>query len=177
MKAIVVYESHWGNTASVAKAIAGGLGPDAKAVNTDEASAEVLADVDLLVVGAPVMGFRLPTDQMRDEIAADPGKGPTPPDVSHPSMRDWLDALPDGHACAAVFETRIWWSPGGATGAIGKGLQHHGYYEVAPAERFVVKGTYGPLRDGEIERARSWGERLATTMAARDLQLARAHAS
>ena len=156
MKAIVVYESHWGNTASIAEAIAAGLGDDARALNTDEATPDVVAGIDLLVVGAPVMGFRLPTDEMRNQIAGDPGKGPTPPDVSHPSMRDWLEAMPDGHACAAVFETRIWWSPGGATGAIGKGLLHHGYYQVADPERFVVKGTYGPLRDGEVERATKW---------------------
>ncbi len=29
MKTIVAYESYWGNTASVARAIAEGLGPDA----------------------------------------------------------------------------------------------------------------------------------------------------
>ena len=28
MKAVVVYESHWGNTAEVARAIASGLGPE-----------------------------------------------------------------------------------------------------------------------------------------------------
>ena len=26
--------------------------------------------------------------------------------------------------------------------------------------RFVVRGKYGPLRDGELERARAWGEEL-----------------
>ncbi len=172
MKAIVVYESHWGNTASIAAAIATGLGPDVKALDTDEATREVLADLDLIVVGAPVMGFRLPTDQMREQIASDPGKGPTPADVSHPSMRDWLEALPDGHAGAAVFETRIWWSPGGATGTIEKGLLHHGYYQLADPERFVVKGTYGPLRDGEIERARQWGAQLAAKVSSREPELA-----
>lgn len=160
MKAVVVYESHWGNTASIAEAIATGIGPGAKALNTGQASPEEVMDADLLVVGAPLMGFRLPTDEMRKQIAADPGKGPTPADVSHPSMRDWLEALPDGHAGSATFETRIWWSPGGATGAIGKGLLHHGYYQIADPEHFVVKGTYGPLRDGELERAKHWGEQL-----------------
>ena len=32
MKVIVVYESHYGNTAAVAKAIAQGFGPDAQAL-------------------------------------------------------------------------------------------------------------------------------------------------
>ena len=37
MNAIVVYESHWGNTAAIASAIAEGIGPDAKAMSTAEA--------------------------------------------------------------------------------------------------------------------------------------------
>jgi hypothetical protein len=28
-----------------------------------------------------------------------------------------------------------------------------GYRPVAKAERFVVQGKYGPLKDGEVERA------------------------
>jgi flavodoxin len=38
MKAIVVYESYWGNTAAVARAIAEGLGPDARAISTGSLS-------------------------------------------------------------------------------------------------------------------------------------------
>jgi len=34
----------------------------------------------------------------------------------------------------------------------------------AKRQRFLVKGTYGPLRDGELERARGWGGELAQTM-------------
>ena len=28
------------------------------------------------------------------------------------------------------------------------------------AEKFVVQDKYGPLREGELDRARAWGERL-----------------
>ena len=42
MKAIVVYESHWGNTAAVARAIAEGIGPDAHVLSTDEATAAAI---------------------------------------------------------------------------------------------------------------------------------------
>jgi hypothetical protein len=80
-------------------------------------------------------------------------------------MRSWLDALPEGHGRSAAFETRIWWSPGGATGAIGRGLERKGYRLVAKAHRFLVTGGYGPLRDGELERARIWGTELAKAMA------------
>ena len=69
MKAVVVYESHWGNTAAVARAIASGLGPDTPVLATDEATGSVLADADLIVAGAPVIAFRLATDSMRERIA------------------------------------------------------------------------------------------------------------
>jgi len=65
------------------------------------------------VAGAPVLSFRLPTEQMRSSLLRTELRAPTPPDVSHPSMRAWLEALPHGHGAGAAFETRISWSPGG----------------------------------------------------------------
>ena len=164
MKAVVVYESLWGNTAAIARAIAEGIGPEARALSTAEASAAAIADVDLIVAGAPVLAFRLPSDQMRQNLGANPGKAPAAPNLSHPSMRSWLDALPKGHGGFAVFETRIWWSPGGSTTAIARGLERVGYRPIAKPKRFIVKGAYGPLRDGELERARRWGADLARAM-------------
>ena len=161
MKAVVVYESLWGNTAQVAAAIAEGIGPDAQALSTTEATAGALADVELIVAGAPLLGFQLPTEQMRATIAASPGNGPTRPDISHPPLRSWLDTLPEGHGRAAAFETRIWWSPGSATKTILGSLEKAGYVPAGKGQRFIVKGKYGPLRDGEIERARQWGTQFA----------------
>jgi hypothetical protein len=165
MKAVVVYESLWGNTAAIARAIAEGIGPEARALSTAEATATAIADANLIVAGAPVLAFSLPSEKMRENLRANPGRAPTAPDLSHPSMRSWLDALPQGHGRSAAFETRIWWSPGGATAAIGRGLERAGYHPVAKAHRFMVKGAYGPLRDGELERARLWGTELAKAMA------------
>lgn len=164
MKAIVVYESLWGNTAAIARAIAECIGPGAKALSTAEADETELADVDLIVAGAPVIAFRLPSEQIRRNLGVNPGKAPAAPDLSHPSMRSWLEALPKGHGRFAVFETRLWWSPGGSTKAIARGLERAGYREVAAAKRFIVKGGYGPLREGELERARAWGAELARAM-------------
>lgn len=162
MKALVVYESHWGNTAAVARAIADGIGPDTKCMTTDAATPAVIAEAELVVAGAPVIGFALARDAMRDSIRRDEANAPTPPDVSHPSLRSWLEGLPHttGRASAA-FETRIWWSPRGATGDIEQRLRKAGYRTVARAHKFVVEDKYGPLRDGELERARRWGEELA----------------
>jgi hypothetical protein len=165
VNAVVVYESHWGNTEAIARAVAEGIGPEARALTTDEASASSIAEADLIVAGAPVIGFSLASDKMRDSMANGSSKTPSPPDLSHPSMRSWLRGLPPGRGCSAAFETRIWWSPRGATGDIERGLRSAGYVPVAKAAKFVVEGSYGPLRDGELERARQWGAELKETLA------------
>jgi hypothetical protein len=166
VKAVVVYESHWGNTEAVARAIADGIGSDARALNTDEATGAVIAGADLVVAGAPVIAFALPREGTRRQLASDI-KAPRPADVSHPLLRSWLDALPAGHGWGAAFETRIWWSLRGATGTIEAKLKRAGYRRLAKSERFIVAGGYGPLRDGELERARQWGAALAAALGAR----------
>jgi hypothetical protein len=163
MKAIVVYESLWGNTAAIARAIAEGLGPEARALSTAEATAAEIAGAGLIVAGAPVMAFSLPTEQIRQNQARNPGKAP-PPDMSHPSMRAWLGALPAAQGRFAAFETAFRWSPGGATGGITRGMEHAGYRQVAKRQRFIVtKGGREALRPGEVEKARAWGAELART--------------
>ena len=166
MRAIVVYESHWGNTAAIARAIAEGIGPEVCALSTAEATGEVVAGADLIVAGAPLLGFSLPTESMLKGIAGNANRDPVAPDLSHPSMRSWLDALPKGASHAASFETRIWWSPGSAAKAILGKLEALGYRPVAKAQRFIVQGKYGPLRDGELERAKAWGAALAQALSA-----------
>ena len=161
MKAVVVYESLWGNTASVARAIAEGIGPDARALSTAEADGEALDGAELIVGGAPLLGFTLPTDGMRETIRTSHENPPKPPDLSAPSMRSWLSTVPNGSGRCAAFETRIWWSPGSAAKKIDAGFQAAGFSSVAKPQKFVVTGRYGPLRDGELERAREWGAQLA----------------
>ncbi len=161
MKAVVVYESHWGNTAAIARAIAEGIGCDARALTTDEAVGRELTGADLVVAGAPVMAFGLPREAMRDKVAESDGAA-APPDVSHPVLRTWLDGLPRAsHVRAAAFDTRMRWTPRGAYGTIESKLRHAGYDIAAKGRGFVVQGTYGPLRDGELDRARAWGRELA----------------
>ena len=166
MKAVVVFESHWGNTAAVARAIAEGIGPETPALTTDEATGAAIAGVDLIVAGAPVMAFTLPSDRVLAGMAKAEAKPDEPaPDLSHPSMRIWLDRLPHGTGRGAAFETRLWWSPGGATGAIERGLAEAGYRRLEKGRKFVVTGGTGPLRDGELDAARAWGAELARSLA------------
>lgn len=66
---------------------------------------------------------------------------------------------------AAAFDTRInkpHWLVGWPARAVEKRLRRLGFRVVAPSQRFYVAGTPGPLLDGEAERARRWGEKLAS---------------
>jgi len=159
-----VYESLWGNTARIAGAVAEGIGPEVRALSTAEATAAMIAGVDLIVAGAPVLGFKLPSEKMRESIRANPGKAPAPPDLSHPAMRAWLDALPAGHGHSAAFDTRVRGPFGSAAPAIAEVLEQAAYVSIAKPVGFVVGGRFGPLRDGEVERARDWGAELAKAL-------------
>ena len=164
MKALIVYESHWGNTAAIARAIAEGFGPEAQALSTAEAAGASMTGVGLIVAGAPLLGFSLPTEAMLKGMASNAGRDPTPPDLSHPAMRSWIETLPAGNGHAATFETRIWWSPGSAAKAILGRLTSLDYRPLAKPQRFIVQGKYGPLRDGELAKAKAWGAELAQAL-------------
>lgn len=163
MDAVVVYESFWGNTAEVARAIAEGIGPEARVLSTDEATDAVLAPAHLIVVGAPILGFSLASDGMRQQISHD-AKAPAPADLSHRSMREWLESVPSGEARYATFETGFKWSPGSAARKIAHALEDAGYIQLTKPERFLITGTYGPLDEGEAARAREWGAALTVAM-------------
>jgi hypothetical protein len=145
MKAIVVYESLWGYTAAIARAIAEGLGPEARAISTAEASSEVIADADLLVAGAPVHSLGIPSDTTREWARTGSlGPGGAPPDLSHPMMRTWLDKLPKGHGRSAAFDTRVEsWYGHGAAPKILHGLKRAGYRPIAKVRGFFAEGLLG----------------------------------
>jgi len=161
MKAVVVFESHWGSTAAIARAISEGLGPEATVFSTADAVGTPMEGVDLIVAGAPLLGFRLPNEKMLEGVRSSIKKAPTPPDLSRPLLRAWLAGLARGKGWAAAFETGFRLSPGGATSTILRELERAGYRRLAKGKRFVVKGAYGPLRNGELERAQLWGVELA----------------
>ena len=161
MKAVVVYESLWGSTAAIARAVAEGIGGGTPALSTAEATPSAIAGADLIVAGSPIIGFRIPSEEMRENIRVSPGAAPRPPDLSHPPLRSWLEALPQGRGRGAAFETKVRGPWGNATNAISKGLEEKGYELLGKPQGFIVKGKYGPLRDGEVERAREWGAGLA----------------
>ena len=152
MKALVVYDSVFGNTEKIAQAMGQALG--AEAVKVSAVTAEHLAGVGLLVVGSPTRAFK-----------------------ATPATMAWIKAL-SANALSGVkvagFDTRI--SPEDTGSAILKvmvklfgyaakpilgALQKKGGQPVAPDEGFIVKASEGPLKDGELERAAAWTARLA----------------
>lgn len=174
MKAVVVYQSIWGNTAAIARAIAEGLADGAKALSTTEATPDVLKGVELVVAGSPIHAFRLPSQEsVRSTQTRPSGPVGVPTDVSHRLMRDWLLEIPKGSgAAAAAFDTRVR-GPLGRGGAkrILKALDRAGLTPIAKPRGFYVamgeghgvpKGT---LLEGEVDRAREWGRELAAIIA------------
>lgn len=175
MKVTIVYESVFGNTHEVAQAIGDGVretDPDAdvQCVPVTDASAEV-GSTDLLIVGGPThirgmtSGFSRKMGISGEEKAEAKGEPPhqLEPDAEGPGLREWFDGLRKIGAGkdAAAFDTRLS-SPmsGGAARGIGRRLRRHGYHLVTDPQGFVVDGSYGPLRAGEIERAKQWGAQL-----------------
>ncbi len=164
MRVLVVYESMFGNTALVAQAIAEGLGAWVEVHTADAGTAPDVSGADAVVVGAPTHAFGLSRPSTRHDAA---GRGAlTPPD--RPGVREWLAAIPHVELPAATFDTVVA-RPlllGSAAGKAAKALRKAGYRLIAPPESFWVRDTSGPLREGELERARRWGEQLAATLAA-----------
>lgn len=163
MKALVVYESMWGNTCKVADAIAEGLRGhlEVDLVDAAHAPAPLLQLVDLLVVGGPTHAFSMSRgstreDAVRQGATGAPGEG----------IREWIDKLHSGpHSeMVATFDTRVGkvrHLPGSAAKAASKALRRLGYTTASKPESFYVEDSAGPLQAGELERARAWGERLA----------------
>jgi hypothetical protein len=167
-RALVVYESMFGNTKQIAEAVAGGLSVDlvTDLVEVGEASASFEDDLVLLVVGGPTHAFGLTRPRTREDAARQADGNVV---SERTGLREWLagiDAVRGGIG-GASFDTRIDKPrvPGSAARGAEKRLRRKGFHIVVPAVSFYVAGTKGPLLDGEIERARSWGEQVALQVA------------
>lgn len=171
LAALVVYESFFGNTESVARAIASGLRLEdmaAEAVDVGELHDEDLDAYDLLVVGGPTHAFALSRPQTRRDAAARGG------DTSYATrgLREWLSAMParSGTHLAAAFDTRVSkvrHLPSSASRSAGHILRQRGFRLVDRPTGFLVQDVEGPLELRQMERAISWGRSLAREAQAR----------
>ena len=144
MKILIVYDSTYGNTEEIARAIGEAITGEVKVLRVGEADPS--ETFDLLIVGSPTHGGR-PTQAIQDFTKRVPA----------------LNGAP-----VAAFDTRLSSGLvkifGYAAGRIGKTLEKKGGTLVKPPEAFFVKGTKGPLREGELERAASWSGEIAKSI-------------
>lgn len=159
--AIVIYDSHYGNTEKIARAIATGLAEqgDVELLPAYVALTHPPAWPELVVIG-----------------------GPTQRHGMSPTLRAFLDSLPqDGLADrrAALFDTRYRMAAlfsGSAAGQTARRLRRSGCRLIGPPQSFFVERDRPPgdqkrrhvmerLEDGELERATAWGRTLATAAA------------
>jgi Flavodoxins len=160
MRSLVVCESLFGNTEAVAVAIAEGLSHygESGVLSPNAADLAEVENVDLLVVGAPTHAWGMPRQR---SVTSGKHRGSF---EAGPLLREWFDGLTDGNGRPAVaFATRMdkpLALTGSAAGGIARRLRKHGWSRVAAPESFLVVGTEGPLCEGEVERARAWGDAL-----------------
>ncbi|MDE1861262.1 MAG: flavodoxin family protein [Candidatus Micrarchaeota archaeon] len=140
MKALVLYDSNFGNTKVIADAISKQLGVFSTSVKGFKESD--LSGVSLLIVGSPINAWG-PTEGTARALAT--------------LKRIGLKGIK-----AAAFDTRIKMViSGDAAKKISKVLKEAGAEIVAEPTGFFVKGKEGPLADGEEKRAAEWAKRMA----------------
>jgi len=165
MRALVVFESLYGNTAAVGEVVAGALrsrGFDVAVGSVSNVSTAETDAVDLLIVGGPTHAHGMSRASTRRVGATDQKNAYADPSTE-PGLREWLAALPLGRGrAAAAFDTRLD-KPVLLTGSAAKGiarrLEHLGFRVIVEPESFLVTGE-NQLKDGEIERATAWARVL-----------------
>ena len=169
MKALVVYESLWGNTERVAEAIAAGLreSMEVDLVTVDEAPTELGPDIGLVVAGGPTHAFSMSRPATRTD-ALNRGADHNP----QLGLREWLDKLPVGQHSQriATFDTRVAkvrHLPGSAARAAAKVARRHGFPRADDVESFYVDDVEGPLLSGELDRATAWARQIAAEVVTR----------
>ncbi len=155
MKALIVYDSLYGNTEKIAREICSALSAqaDVRAMRVANITPELLAGLDLLVVGSPTQGFR-PTGAIRswlNGLARTALKG-----VSVAAFDTRADVA-DVHSRVAEFLMSRF---GYAAEPIAAQLVKKGGAQIIAPEGFFVVDKEGPLKEGELERAVAWAKQL-----------------
>ena len=146
MNFLVVYFSKYGNTRSVAEAIAETLasGSIGRTISSDQLTVDDLNELDLVVMGSPTHRMNLPE-----------------------AVRPVFEALPrrvlKGKRVAAFdtsYKMSAWLARFTAAKKLDRKLRKLGGKRLVPPESFFVVDREGPLYDGEIERVREWAAAL-----------------
>lgn len=141
MRALVVYDSVYGNTKLVAEEIANNLGKGVRFLCVDEVKEKDLAGLDLLVVGSPILGWR-PSEKTTAFLSS-----------LKPSQLKGMKV--------AAFDTRMRiFFHGDAARKIAAALQKAGGSLVGEPTGFIVEGRKGPLDCDALKNAAKWAGTL-----------------
>jgi flavodoxin len=159
MKAMVVYDSVFGNTEKIAQAIGQALGSpeDVETLRVSEVKPEQLTGLTLLIVGSPTRQFR-PTAATTGLLKSIPENGLKGVKVAAFDTRFTVSEIEKVRILA--FFVRLF---GYAAKPIADRLEKKGGELVVPPEGFYVGDTEGPLLEGELERAAAWAKKIAAT--------------
>ena len=149
MKALVVYDSVFGNTEQIAGAIGSVLGSqeDVETLRVGDVKPEQLTGLQLLIAGSPTRKFR-PTPATTGLLKSIPQNGLNRVKVAAFDTRFEVDEIES----SVVWILRILVSIFGyAAKPIADRLENKGGELIAPPEGFFVEGTEGPLKEGELE--------------------------
>jgi flavodoxin len=155
MSVLILYDSVFGNTEQIARAVCSGadLQGNAQAVKVSEVKPEQLQGLKLLIVGSPTRAFR-PTEATQKflkGLAKDSLKG-----VRVAAFDTRMD-VNESKSAVLRFFVKIF---GYAAKPTAYGLTAKGGELAAPPEGFLVNDTQGPLKEGELERAANWAKSL-----------------
>jgi flavodoxin I len=151
VKALVVYDSVYGNTEKVAQAMAAVLECEARRVTA--VTAEQLAGLDVLLVGSPTQAFQplKPVKAFLKNIPAGKLDG-----IKVAAFDTRMDVKEVNNAVLTFFAKLF----GYAAEPIGKQLVKKGGTQAVPPAGFIVEGSEGPLKEGELERAAAWAQQI-----------------
>ena len=159
LKAFVVYDSEFGNTEIVARAIGEVLGSEGEVEvrRVGDVQPEEFMGLDVLVVGSPTQQFN-PTKATSTFLKGIPKNGLSGTRVAAFDTRLTVEEI-EKTAILAIF-VRIF---GYAAKPIGDALKKKGGELAIPPEGFLVQGMKGPLVECELERAEAWAREIITT--------------
>lgn len=150
MKALVVYDSYFGNTEKIARAVGVALGlASTDVVKVSDVKPGQLAGLDLLIVGSPTRAMRA-SDGTKAFLKGLPSGSLNGVRVAAFDTRMTVDGKTPGflRILVKVF--------GYAAEPIARRLVRKGGSQVLAPAGFLVKDSEGPLQSGELERAAEW---------------------
>jgi flavodoxin I len=155
MKIRVVFDSVFGNTEKIARAMGGAFeSMNVEVLSVNDVNREQMEDLDVLIVGSPTRKFK-PTAAIKKFLRGIPSNG-----LDGVKVAGFDTRIPDEDIAKSrvlPFFVRLF---GYAAKPILANLVKKGGKQALPPEGFYVGGIDGPLVEGELERAALWAKRI-----------------